>query len=153
MLSRDENVVDRDGLKGSILLLLILDNNLRLAIRTQPWDFTVLSLDSHHLANLIGENVRVRVEDFLVPFVSSISEHETLITSAHIELILRLVHCGSNVGILRVHINNNLTVVAVKTDLVAREADFPADATSNFFKVDLGLVNAHFTKKDNLYKR
>ena len=60
------------------------------------------------------------------------------------------MHSGSDVGILSMHINNDLAIVCVETDVIAREADFSADAASDLLKVDLILINADFSEKNDL---
>jgi len=94
--------------------------------------------------------VGVWVEGDGVPLVGGVTEHETLITGAHVELILVSVDGSSNVGILSVHVDNDIALVGVETDLLAGETNFLADSSGNLLEVDLRLVNANFSKKNNL---
>jgi len=53
MLGGDKDIVHSNWLQKSFCLLFILDDNLRFAVWSQPWDLTILSLDGHNLANLV----------------------------------------------------------------------------------------------------
>lgn len=57
---------------------------------------------------------------------------------------------GGNVGILGVDINDNLTVVAVQTNIVRGESDLFADSTGDLLEVDLGFVDGNLTEQHNL---
>jgi hypothetical protein len=61
VLGRDENIVDANRLELSVLIG-VLDDNLRLAVRSQPWDGTGVSCLGHFFTKLVGEPVRVGVE-------------------------------------------------------------------------------------------
>ena len=150
VLGRDQNIVNTDWLQDTLWLLLIFDNDLRFAIWSQPWDLAILSLDGHDLAKLVCKDVGVWVEGDGVPLVGGVTEHETLITGAHIELILVSVDGSGNVGILSVHVDNDIALIGVETDLLAGETNFLADSSGNLLEVDLRLVNANFSKKNNL---
>ena len=152
MLGRDEDVVNSDWLDHTLLSFFVLNDNLRLAIWSQPWDLAILSLDGHDLAKLVGEDVRVWMEDLLIPLIGGISEHKSLISSSHISLILGLVNSGGNVGILGVHVNNDLAVVAVETDILAGETNLSADLSGNLLEVDLILIDRDFSEKNDLKK-
>ena len=52
VLGRDENIVDANRLELSVLIG-VLDDNLRLAVRSQPWDGTGVSCLSHLFAELV----------------------------------------------------------------------------------------------------
>lgn len=95
--------------------------------------------------------MRVWVKSLRIPLVGGISEHESLISSSHIELVLGSVNSGGNVGILSVNINDDLAVVAVETDILIDESDFLASLSGNSLKVNLGLVDGNFSKKNDLF--
>lgn len=103
-------------------------------------------MDGHFLADEVGKDVRVWVESLAIPFVSSITEHETLITGSHVHLVLRFVDSGSNVGILGVYVDDDLAIVAIETDIFASETNFLANLSGNLLEIDLGLVNADFSQ-------
>jgi hypothetical protein len=96
MLSGDKDVIYSNWLNVSILKFFIFNNNLRFAIWSQPWDASILSLNCHFFADLVGKDMRVWVECLGIPFISSISEHKSLITSSHIEFIFVGVNTISN---------------------------------------------------------
>ena len=61
-----------------------------------------------------------------------------------------LVDSGSNVGILSVHVDDDVAVLSVESNVVTGESDLLADSSCNLFEVNLRLVNANFSKKNNL---
>lgn len=81
-LSRDKDVVYTDNLKFTIIFLLVLKNDLSLAIGAQPWDSTRVPLISELFAQFVCEPMRVGVKALFVPLVGSVAEHEALITSS-----------------------------------------------------------------------
>ena len=90
------------------------------------------------------------MEGLLVPLISGITEHESLITSTHIQLILRLMDSGSDVSILSVNVDDDIAFVGIETNIVAGETNFLADSSGNLLEVDLGLVDADFSEKNDL---
>jgi len=149
VLSGDKDVVHSDWLKHTLVFLLILNDNLRFAIWSQPWDLSILSLDGHNLAELIGENVRVWVEGLLIPLISGISEHESLITGSHVKFVLLTVDGSGNVGILSVDVQDDIAVIGIESDVLAGETNFLADSSGNLLEVNLTLVNGNFSEKNN----
>lgn len=150
MLGGNEDVVDTLGLDESVGELLVLDDDLGFAVWSQPWNLTVLSLDCHIFANLIGQNVGVRVESLRIPLRGSVSKHKSLISSSEIALIFRLVDSSSDVGILSVNIEDNLALVAIEANVVTGEAHLLANSSGDLLKVDLRFVDADFSEEDNL---
>lgn len=146
MLSGDKNVVDSDWLDVTLWQLLVLDDDLRFAIRSQPWDLSILSLDGHFLADEVGKNVRVWMKSLGIPFVGSITEHESLITGSHIHLVFSSVNGSSDVSILSVDINDDLALVAIETNIIASETNFLTNLSGNLLEVDLGLVYADLSQ-------
>jgi len=145
-----QDVVNSDWLENTLSLLLIFNDNLRFAVRPQPWDLTVLSFDCHDLANRVCKHVRVWMKSFSVPFVGCITEHKSLITSTHVELVLLLVNSSGDVGILSVHVDDNVALISVESNVLTNESDLSADSSGNLFEVNLRLVNAYFSEKNNL---
>ena len=137
VLSGDEDVVNSDWLQDTLIFLLILNNNLRFAIWSQPWDLTILSLDSHNLAELVSKNVRVWVEGLLIPLIGGVSEHKSLITGSHVSLVLGSVNGGGDVGILSMDVQDDVAVVGIESDVVAGESNFLADSSGNLLEVNL----------------
>ena len=151
VLSRDQDVVDSDWLDTATWELLVLHDDLGLAVGSQPWDRSVLSLDSELLADSVSENVRVWVESLGIPLISSISEHESLITSSHVFHGLLDVHGVSDLRRLSVHIDDDLAVVAVDADLVAHKADLLQRLAHNLLELHLVVLDAHLAEKHNLH--
>ena len=60
------------------------------------------------------------------------------------------MNSGSDVGILGVHVNDDLAVVAVKTDILTGETNLSADLSGNLLEVDLVLVNGNLSEKNDL---
>ena len=152
VLGGDEDVVDSDWLEVAVGQSLVLDDNLRLAVWSQPWDSSILSLDCHFFANLVGKHVRVWVESLSVPLIGGISEHESLISSSEVIFVLLLVDGGGDGRVLSVDIDDNLAVVAVETDVLTGESDLLADSSGDLLEVNLILVNADLSEEDNLKK-
>jgi len=85
MLGRDKNVVNSCGLKILTLFgVLVLNNDLGFAVRSQPGELSVLSQASHLLIDSAGELMGEGVEGLLVVLVSSVAEHNSLISSTDI---------------------------------------------------------------------
>ena len=58
-----------------------------------------------------------------VPLVSGIAEHETLITGTHLLLfVFLLVHRVRYIGILLLHILNDIAIVTIEADVVTSES-------------------------------
>jgi len=150
MLGGNEDIVDSNWLHITIGQLLVLNDNLRLAVRSQPRKISVLSLDGHFLAKHVGEDVRVRMEGLGVPFVCSITEHQSLITSAHVHLVLVGVYSISNLRALHLGVDDHLAVVAVNSDFLTCEPNLLQHSSGNLLEVDLGLVDGNFSKQNNL---
>ena len=92
------------------------------------------------------------MKGFFVPFICSITKHQTLITSSHFFFSLLFMYSKSNIGILCLNIDYNIALISVKTDFFTCKSNFPTNFSCNFFKVDLILRNAHFSEKNNLLK-
>merc|ERR1719253_2101617 len=86
------------------------------------------------------------MKSFGIPFIGSISEHKTLITSTHIFFILRFVNSCSNILILSMHIQNNAHVISIKATLWAGESNFFNNSSSNLLEVDLGAIDGNFSE-------
>ena len=150
MLGGDQDVVNSDWLEDTLILLLILNNNLGFAIRPQPWDSSIFSINGHLLADLICKHMGVWVKGFGIPLIGGISKHESLITSSHIQLILGFVDSSSDVCILSMDINDNIAFIAIKTNIFAGEAYLSADSSGNLLEVNFALIDGYFSKKNDL---
>lgn len=99
VLGGDEDVVDLGGLQVfSFLSDLVLNNDLRFAVRSEPGDFTTLSLGGHFLINSACQLMGERVECLLIILVSSIAEHNSLVTSTEVFELLADVDAVGDLG-------------------------------------------------------
>ena len=77
------------------------------------------------------------MEGLLIPLISGISEHESLITGSHILLVLLSVDGGGDVGILSVNVQDDVAVVGIESDVIAGETNLLADSSGNLLEVNL----------------
>lgn len=82
------------------------------------------------------------MEVFFVPFISSISKHETLVTSTEVVFVLVLMHCASNFQRLGLDVQDNVHVCTVKPDFIACVANLLAHIASDLLEVDLVLCDS-----------
>lgn len=136
MLGGNENIVNTNWGDPAILLLFVFDNNLRFAVRSKPCDRTRVTLICHLFTDLVGQHVRVRVQDFLVPFVSGVTKHQTLVSCAEVFFFLISVDGGGDVHILGFNLGDHITVRTVETHLFGVEANTTADFSGDLLKVD-----------------
>jgi len=102
VLSGDEDVEDSGRLEVFSLVFreLVLNNNLRFAVRSEPFNLTRVSLSSHLHVDSAGELMGKRVESLLVVLVGGVAEHNTLITSADVSKVLLSNDSSSDVFVL-----------------------------------------------------
>ena len=86
-----------------------------------------------------------------IPLISSITEHESLISSSHIFLIFFFMNTSSNVFILAVNVDNNRASIGIKTNIISGESNFSCDLSGNLLEVDLCGINTNLSKKYNLH--
>merc|ERR1719326_2001466 len=113
MLGGDDHGVDLLGLHGAILLLLVLDGDLGLAIRTQPPQLTALAHVCEGLAKASGHGVGQR--HAVLGLIAGIAEHDALITSTDIHVLLADVHTTCNVRRLLVDAHQDLAGLVAET--------------------------------------
>lgn len=142
VLSGDQDVVNSKRGQSSVLLFNVLQNHLAFAVGAQPCNFATVALFAHLLANFVCQPVRVRVQVFLVPFISSISKHQPLVPCTEVVLVLVFVNCSSNLGRLGLDVQNNVHVKAVKPNILARKANLLAHIASHLLEVYLLLCYA-----------
>jgi len=135
VLRRDQDVVDALGFDLSSNLG-VLNDNLRFAVGSQPRDFSVMSLGSHQFSDGVGKIVGVGEESSSIPLVGGVTEHESLISGAHVVDVLLGVHGVGNLGRLSFELQEHVAVVAVEADVNRGVADFLADSPGNGFVVD-----------------
>ena len=83
-MSRDENIVDANNSKFAIGLFFVLKNDLSLAVGTEPWDSTGVSLVSEFFAQLVSEPMRIGVQALFIPLVGGVAEHKALIAGSRV---------------------------------------------------------------------
>ncbi len=149
MLGGDEDVVDADGLDLAVLVL-VLNDDLRLAIRSQPGDLAGVSSLSHLLAEKVGEVVRVGVEGLSVPLVGGISEHNTLVTGTEVIHVLLDVDSLGDLGALSLNVDEDTHGLVVKTFVLIVVADLSGDVSGDLLVVDGRAVNEGLTEEANL---
>jgi len=85
VLGGDKNVVDLGGLQVfSLLSDLVLNNNLRFAVRSEPGDLATLSLGGHFLVDSACQLMGERMECLLIILICSVAEHDSLITGTEV---------------------------------------------------------------------
>jgi len=137
VLRGNQDVVYSDRCEPSIFLFNVFENDLALAVWAQPWQLSTVTLSAHFLGNLIGQPVRVGVQVFCVPFISSISKHQTLVTSTKIFFGFVLVDSTSDLRRLGLDVQDYIHVCTVEPDFVACETHLLADITCDLLEVYL----------------
>jgi hypothetical protein len=149
MLSGDQHVVNRNG-DDLASLLSVLNDNLGFAVGPQPGDLSRVSLLSHGLGDLVGEVVRVGEQGFSVPLVGGISEHQSLVSSSKVVVLLLLMDRVSDFRALALNFDENVAVVAVEANLGAGVTNLLADTSGDGFVVDLTLAG-DLSEQGNLF--
>mmetsp|Transcript_26063 Transcript_26063/g.67361 ORF Transcript_26063/g.67361 Transcript_26063/m.67361 type:complete len:217 (-) Transcript_26063:348-998(-) len=110
VLGGDDDRVDLHRFDRAICVLLVLDRDLRLAIRTQPPERAILA----HIRELLAKSRRdeVRERHAVLGLVRGVAEHDALVTSADVEIILADVHAARDVRRLLVDAHKHLARVA-----------------------------------------
>ena len=95
MLSRDDDGVDANG-DNSTTIMLVLDSDLSFGVGTEPGERAVTTGGRHGSIELVGEHEGQGEE--LRSLIGSITEHDTLITSAELLESLLIVETLSDIG-------------------------------------------------------
>jgi len=95
MLGRDDNGVDPLRNHGA-MVVLVLDGDLGLGIRTEPWELARVAGNREALNELGGEHVRQG--HVLRSLVSSIAEHVALVTGTNVLVLAANVDTTSDIG-------------------------------------------------------
>ena len=150
VLSRDKDIVHSGWLDVALFQFLVLNDDLRLAVGSEPWDAAIFSLFGHFLTEKTGKNVRVWVESLSIPLVGGVSKHKSLISSSHVFFLFVQMHTLSDLRRLSMCVDDNLTLVAVDSVVVRNKSDLLEGLSGNLLKRDLVFVDRHLTKKHNL---
>merc|ERR1740121_1868356 len=145
MLRGDNNSMNLLRLNRAVLPLQILDGDLSLAIWSQPPKQSTLAHVCQLLAQARGHGMCQW--HTILRLIASIPEHDTLVTSTYVEVILANVHSPCNVGALLVDAHHDLTglvaqALAVNTGKIIDigvKADLRHDSTDHLLVVDLAL--------------
>jgi hypothetical protein len=95
----------------------------------------------------------VRVESLGVPLVGSVTEHQALVASTEIRLLLVPVHGGGDVGILRLNVSDDLAVNVVEAYSLRGVTNLSAHVTGNLLEVNLISSHGGFSEEYNLRKK
>mmetsp|Transcript_16081 Transcript_16081/g.30518 ORF Transcript_16081/g.30518 Transcript_16081/m.30518 type:complete len:279 (-) Transcript_16081:29-865(-) len=138
VLGRDEDGVDAFWDHLSLLALDILDDNLGLPVRTDPFEGSVLADVGETLTELSGEHVCEGHEGLLI-LVSGVAEHVALVTGTDLILLLVDVDTLGNIRRLLFDSNKNSAGPVVEALLLVVVADLLEGLTHDFFVVHSGL--------------
>ena len=97
VLSGDDDGIDTER-DGSTTLLLVLDGDLGLGVRSEPAELSAAASISHGLVKLVGQDDG-QWHVFL-SFISGITEHDTLVTSSKLLQCLLVMQTLCNVRAL-----------------------------------------------------
>mmetsp|Transcript_21704 Transcript_21704/g.51879 ORF Transcript_21704/g.51879 Transcript_21704/m.51879 type:complete len:409 (-) Transcript_21704:66-1292(-) len=138
VLSGDKDGVHADGDHGTILIL-VLNSDLGLAVRTEPGADAILADLSELVAELGCQHVGEGHE--LGGLIRGIAKHMTLVTSTNLLQCLgaHAMDTLANVRRLLVDVHKNLALVAVQAHIIRDEANLTADAAHNCLVIHLGL--------------
>jgi len=113
VLHGDYNSVDFPGLHGPISPLHLFDRHLCLTVWAQPPKITSLAHVDQFLGQASCHGVRQRHR--VLSLIGRIPEHDTLVTSSDVRIILADLHAACNVGALPVGADHNLAVLVVQS--------------------------------------
>ena len=135
MLGRHDDGINtkRDG---STAVVLVLDGNLGLRVRTEPWESTAPSGNSQSLVELVGKDDRERHE--LLSLIGGIAEHDTLITGTNI-LKRTVVETLGDIGGLLLNGDKDVAGLVVETLGRVVVANLLDGVTDDLLVVDHGL--------------
>ena len=136
VLGRDDDGVDAERDNGTVVVL-VLNGDLSLGIRAEPWEGTVAAGSGHGSVELVGEEEGKGEK--LGGLIGGIAEHDTLVTSA--EVLEALVEMETLGDIWRLLLNGNekiasLVVEALGGVVIANALD---GLTDDLLVVKLGL--------------
>jgi hypothetical protein len=142
VLGGDEDVENLDRLEVlSLCSLLVLNNDLRFAVGSEPSDLATMSLSSHLHVDSAGELMRERVESLLIVLVGSVAEHNSLISSADVLKLLGADYRVGDVGILSFDDGDKSQFVSVHSLFPGVEADVVNSLTSNCLEVNFSFLD------------
>lgn len=135
VLGGDDDGVDTEG-DGGTVLLLVLDGNLSLGVRSEPAEGSVTAGSSHGSVELVGEHDRQR--HVLLGLVGGISEHDTLVTST-VVLEVTVVETLGDIGGLLLDGDEDVASLVVEALLGVVVSNLLDGLTDDLLVVELGL--------------
>lgn len=154
VLGGDDDGVDSQGDHGTGLVLLVLDGDLGLGVRSEPAHGTVSSGSGHGGVQLVGKHdglghqlgglrrkrlgSEIRRKLGETYFVGGITEHDTLVTCT-VVLQVTVVQTLGDIGRLLLNSNQDVTGLVVETLLRVVVTDLFDGVSDNGLEVDSGL--------------
>lgn len=135
VLGGDDDGIDTEG-DGSTTLLLVLDSDLSLRVRSEPAKLTAATGIGHRLVELVGQHDGEG--HVFLSLIRGIPKHDTLITST-VVLEVTMVQALSNVGGLLLDGNEDVAGFVVETLGRVVVADLLDGFTDDLLVVELGL--------------
>jgi hypothetical protein len=136
VLGGDDNSVDTLGDDGTAVVC-VLNSDLGLGVRSQPWDGAVLAGIGHSLVELVGEEEGKGQE--LRGLVGGISEHDTLVTGTKLLESLLVVETLSDIGRLLLNGNEDVACLVVEALVGRVVADVLDGITDDLLVVEVCL--------------
>jgi hypothetical protein len=135
VLGRDDDGVDTLGNNGTAVLL-VLNGDLGLGVRAEPWQRAVTTGSRHGSVQLVGEEKSEREE--LGGLVGGITEHDTLVTSTELLESLIVVETLSDIRGLLLNGDEKVAGLVVKALVRVIVADVLDGITDGLLVVNLG---------------
>lgn len=112
VLGGDNDGVNTLGDNGTVVVL-VLDGDLSLGVRSEPWKAAVVAGISHGLVELVGEDDGQWQK--LRGLIGGITEHDTLVTGTKVLEALLVVETLCNIGRLLLNGNEHVASLVVET--------------------------------------
>ena len=136
VLGRHDNGVDALGDHGAAVVC-VLNSDLGLGVRAQPWDGAVLAGVGHGLVELVGKEEGKGKQ--LGGLVGGIAEHDALVAGAQLLESLLVVQALGDVGRLLLNGDEHVARLVVEALVGRVVADVLDGAADDLLVVELGL--------------
>lgn len=136
VLSRDDDSVDALWHNGTTIVL-VLNGDLGLGVRPEPWERAVVPGGLHGGVQLVGKLDGERKH--LWGLVGSVAEHDTLVTSAELLKSLLVVKTLGDIWRLLLNGNQNVASLVVETLVRAVVANVLDGVADDLLVVEAGL--------------
>ncbi|KAH3660058.1 hypothetical protein OGAPHI_007263 [Ogataea philodendri] len=145
MLGRNDNSVDSQR-HNSTAIVLVLDGDLGLSVRSEPWKSTGSSGISKSGVQFVGQ--QDGQWQLLIGLVGGVTEHDTLVTGTQLLQCLLVMQTLGNVWRLLLDSNKNITCFVVET-LARVVVSNVLDSVSDDLLVVQSGLGGDFTKDHN----